>query len=327
VFTLTNYLITLRQIQNIRGGIFLSFDFDRIVEIALKYSAEVLKNESMSALTSFKIGGAADLVFKINSEDCLKEAVVCCGNIGIPFFVLGKGSNVLVSDAGFRGIVFVLGKDFSNIEVCGEKIICDAGTSLSALCKTALSHELSGLEFAYGIPGTVGGALYMNAGAYGGEIKDVVEGCRYIDLNDSGGEIKEMPSSEMNLSYRHSIFSETKNIITSVSFFLKKGNAVEIECKMNELLLKRKEKQPLEYPSAGSTFKRPDGDFASRLVDVCGLKGRSVGGAEVSAKHSGFIINKNNASFSDVISLIKVVKKEVYKKSGVTLECEPVILE
>ena len=191
-------------------------------------------------------------------------------------------------------------------------------------CRVALDNSLTGLEFAFGIPGSVGGALYMNAGAYGGEMKDVTVSCRYIDEN---GEIRVMRAEEMELSYRHSVFEENGGIVASVTLKLKKGEKADISAKMNELMSRRREKQPLELPSAGSTFKRPEGDFAARLIEAAGLKGFSVGDAAVSEKHSGFVVNKGGAVFSDVIRLIEAVKERVYAQSGIMLECEVRIWE
>lgn len=198
-------------------------------------------------------------------------------------------------------------------------ISCGSGAALASVCSYALKNSLSGLEFAWGIPGTVGGAAYMNAGAYGGEMKDIVEAVSYIDEN---GIIKSFKRDELNFSYRRSVFTDKEYIVTDVLFKLENKSQSEIREKMDELMGKRKSKQPLEYPSAGSTFKRPEGYFAAALIEECGLKGASVGGAEVSEKHSGFIINKNNATCEDVKNLIAYVKKEVYKQKGVELHCE-----
>ena len=203
-------------------------------------------------------------------------------------------------------------------------IECEAGASLAAVCNVALENSLTGLEFAYGIPGSVGGAVFMNAGAYGGEMKDVLLSCRYIDEN---GKIKELPLEKMELSYRHSFFSERELCITSVKMRLQKGERDKIKDRMDTLMERRRDKQPLEYPSAGSTFKRPEGDFAARLIEVCGLKGTSCGGAEVSTKHSGFVINKGNATFKDVMGVVDTVKQKVKEQTGVTLECEVLIME
>lgn len=283
-------------------------------------------NEPLKNHTTFKIGGQAKMLVQINSEKSLAELVKYLRSNNIKFFVLGKGSNILASDSGFDGVILKISKDFSKIKLTGEnEIYCTAGTLLSELCLFALEHSLSGLEFAYGIPGTAGGALFMNAGAYGGEIKDIIISARFIDKN---GEIQTIENQDMKLSYRHSIFSEnSENIIVDMTFSLKTGEKNEIKAQMDELLKKRKDKQPLEYPSAGSTFKRPEGSFASLLIDQCGLKGLTVGNAQVSEKHCGFVINKGGATFDDVIKLTDEVKKIVFEKTGYQLELEPIILK
>ena len=271
------------------------------------------------------IGFLLDILVKPNSADCLKDILKICRENGINYYILGRGSNVLISDKGLKGAVILLSSDFSEIRQPDDcRIICAAGASLTKVCAFARDNSLTGLEFAYGIPGSVGGALYMNAGAYGGEMKDVVESCFYLDENF---ELKEMSASEMELSYRHSVFSGKNYVITAVCFKLQKGDKAEISAKMSELMEKRRSKQPLEYPSAGSTFKRPEGDFAARLIEASGLKGYTCGGAQVSEKHSGFVINKDNASFEDVMNVIKGVKDKVYADSGVMLECEVLIMK
>lgn len=298
-------------------------DYSVIEQIAARYNATVLHNEEMKHHTTFKIGGPCDVMININCEALLSELMQECRKSGIKYYIIGRGSNLLVSDKGLSGVVLHIGSDFSDIRTDGDIIECEAGASLMSVCQTALDNSLKGMEFAYGIPGSVGGAVYMNAGAYGGEMKDIVVSCRYID----NGEIKEIPVSEMELSYRHSIFSQKNYCITSVKIKLEKGDKAEIKNQMDTLMQKRKDKQPLEYPSAGSTFKRPEGDFAGRLIEVCGLKGTACGGAEVSTKHSGFVINKGNASCEDVLSVIDIVKKTVKKETGVELQCEVLLME
>lgn len=301
-------------------------DYKAIEKICDKFGAYFKYNEKLADYTSFEIGGNCDILVKPNSSDCIKEIISCCKNNNIKYYILGKGSNVLVSDNGLRGVVIVISSEFSSVSLKddGERIYCDAGASLIKICSFAKEHSLTGLEFAYGIPGSVGGALFMNAGAYGGEMKDIVEYCIYLDENL---EIKQMPVSEMKLSYRHSIFCEREYVIIGVGLKLKKGDKAEITAKMSELMEKRRSKQPLEFPSAGSTFKRPDGDFAARLIEVSGLKGYTFGGAQVSEKHSGFVINKGGATFEDVLGVVKAVQEKVYLDSGVMLECEILILE
>ena len=260
-------------------------DYSILEQTAEKYGAVVLKNEPMKNHTSFRIGGPCDIMIKINCEALLCELIKQCRENNIKYYVVGRGSNILVCDEGLQGVVLLIGSDFGSVRVNGEYIECNAGASLAAVCAVALENELTGLEFAYGIPGSVGGAIFMNAGAYGGEMKDVVVSCRYITEK---GDIKEIPLEKMELSYRHSFFSERNLCITSVKMKLAKGEREKIKDRMDTLMERRKDKQPLEYPSAGSTFKRPEGDFAARLIEVCGLKGTACGGAEVSTKHSGF---------------------------------------
>jgi UDP-N-acetylmuramate dehydrogenase len=218
-----------------------------------------------------------------------------------------------------------MGKMTGSVEVRGNSIAADAGTALSQVCVKAMESGLGGLEFAYGIPGSVGGALFMNAGAYGGEMKDVVESCTYLDEN---GEVREMSAEEMKLRYRGSVFSDKRNMtILSVTFSLEPADSAAIKARMTELMDRRREKQPLEYPSCGSTFKRPEGYFAAALIEECGLKGYSVGGAQVSEKHSGFVINRNNAAFDDVMKLVEHIKAVVREQKGVELELEMLVLK
>lgn len=300
-------------------------DYSCIERICQNYDSEYKYNENLSKYTSFQIGGCCNILVKPKNADCIAEILDCCKKNDIKYYILGKGSNVLVSDKGLKGVVILIAADMTSISLKDdEHIYCEAGASLAKVCAFAKENSLTGLEFAYGIPGSVGGALYMNAGAYGGEMKDVVESCDYLDENL---ELKNMAADEMKLSYRHSIFSEKKYIILGVRFKLKKGNIDEITARMSELMEKRRSKQPLEYPSAGSTFKRPEGDFAARLIEVSGLKGYTCGGAQVSEKHSGFVVNKGNATFDDVMGVVKAVKEKVYADSGVMLECEIEILE
>lgn len=299
-------------------------DYSEIEQLALKHGAEFRRNEPLSKYTSFRIGGNADAVIKPNSAECAAETINYCRENGVPYYLLGRGSNVLISDKGLRGLVIIISDAFSGISADGERLICDAGASLHKICIATKELSLSGLEFAYGIPGTVGGALYMNAGAYGGEMKDVVE---YCDFLDESGNVRRLSAQELDLSYRHSFFTGKNCVILRVALKLKKGDRNAVAEKMSELIGKRRNSQPLDYPSAGSTFKRPEGDFAARLIEASGLKGYSCGDAEVSTKHSGFVINKGNASFSDVMSVINGVKEKVYGDSGIMLECEVLILE
>ena len=287
--------------------------------ITAKILGEVSLNVSLKEYTSFKIGGTADLFVVpnnlmelINVLDILKEN-------NVEYFLLGAGSNLLISDKGIRGAVIKLGDGFDYAHAKNGYILAGAGVSLAKLSACAKEAELKGLEFASGIPGSLGGALFMNAGAYGGEMKDVVTEVSYIDKD---GTVKTASCSECDFGYRKSIFSSGDKIIISAKITLEKGSREEILQKMRELNAKRKEKQPLEYPSAGSTFKRPEGHFAGALIEEAGLKGHTIGGAQVSEKHAGFVINTGDATAEDVCELIEYVKKEVFKKSGVELEPE-----
>ena len=302
----------------------IGLKYSSLEELCEKRSIEFFKDETLSKYTTFEIGGKCDFLVKPHSIGSLRQVLIYCRENNIKYYVLGRGSNVLISDSGLKGVVIVLSSAFSQIITSEDGVYCEAGTSLTKLCNFAKENELTGLEFAYGIPGSVGGALYMNAGAYGGEMKDVVVSCDYLDEKL---EAKTMYVDEMKLSYRHSIFCEKNYIILGVTFKLNKGNKAEISAKMSELMEKRRSKQPLEYPSAGSTFKRPEGDFAGRLIEVSGLKGYTCGGAQVSEKHSGFVVNKGGATFDDVMGVISAVKEKVYGDSGVMLECEVLILE
>lgn len=288
--------------------------------LGCKFSTEC----SLSEHTTFKIGGVCSFLIEINSVDSAAELIKYLRTNDIKYTVLGKGSNIIASDKGYDGVILHFGKDFSNISVNGTTVCADAGASLAAVCRKAQENGLSGMENLYGIPGSVGGGLYMNAGAYGSEMKDVVTSADYID---KAGNISTISVNNMKLSYRHSIFSESNCIITSVIFELKSGKPEKINEAMAECMQKRITKQPLEYPSAGSTFKRPEGSYASLLIEQCGLKGFSVGGAEVSTKHSGFVINKGGATCADVLELCRRIKEIVLEKTGYSLELEPIILE
>ena len=277
-------------------------------------------NEDMKNHTSFKIGGKADFFITPDSSEKCAKTIILCKEHNIPYTIIGKGSNLLVNDDGYRGAVICISNLISNIELISEnKIKCGAGALLSSVCNFALNHSLGSMEFAYGIPGSCGGAVYMNAGAYGGEMKDIVSFCEYIDDN---GNLLKISRDELDFSYRHSFFSDKSYCIVSVELELKKANQNEIKQTMNELLNKRKEKQPLDFPSAGSTFKRPQGSYASLLIDECGLKGYRVGDAQISEKHAGFVVNLKNATCCDVISLMKNVSEIVYNITGYRLEPE-----
>ncbi len=278
-----------------------------------------LVNEPMKNHTSFKIGGPADIFITPGTKEKIKKSIDFCAISEIPYMIVGNGSNLLISDDGIRGAVIHIGSGLCKISVNNDIITCESGAKLSSLCQFAYEHSLSGLEFAYGIPGSVGGAVYMNAGAYGGEIKDVILSASYYDEKKG---FCECLRNDMELSYRHSIFSEKNLCITEASFLLHQASKDDIKEKMNELMARRKEKQPLNLPSAGSTFKRPPGHYASALIEQCGLKGSRIGGACVSEKHSGFVVNDGDATCDDVKRLIEFIKQRVYKETGVMLECE-----
>ncbi len=279
-------------------------------------------NEPMKNHTTFRVGGFADILAQPKSSKELTALIEAARSENIPVTIIGNGSNLLVTDKGIRGLVIKIAKEFSDISVDGDVITAQSGALLSRIASIAYENSLSGFEFASGIPGTIGGAVYMNAGAYGGEIKDVLESCEYLE----NGEIKIARIDELELSYRRSKFSEKGGIITGVSLRLKKSDKSEILAKMQDYKTRRVTKQPLEYASAGSTFKRPAGYFAGALIEGAGLKGLSVGDAEVSKKHAGFIINKGNATAGDIIELIELVRKKVYESSGVMLEPEVKII-
>lgn len=287
-----------------------------------KYKADCSENQVLSQYTSFKIGGNCPLLIKPNSVECLCELMSAFAENGHSYRVMGKGSNLLISDKGIDCPVILISSDLGKMSFEGENVTCETGLPLISLCSEAANRELSGLEFAYGIPGSVGGAVYMNAGAYGGEMRDIIVSCTYADEK---GELHKIKKEDMELSYRHSFFSGKPYIITDVTLELQKGDKKVITDKMQELMSKRREKQPLEYPSAGSTFKRPEGDFAGRLIDAAGMRGFAVGGAQVSEKHCGFVVNKGSAAFDDVVSVINAVKDKVKETSGRELECEVII--
>ena len=284
---------------------------------------DVFKDEPMSNHTSFKIGGPADIFISPKTEEEAVSSINFLRENNLNCTVIGNGSNLLVSDEGIRGCVLCLGKNYSHVSCIDDTIYSSSGTLLSRIASVALENSLTGFEFASGIPGSLGGAIVMNAGAYGGEMKDVVVTTKYID---SDGIVKKCTRTEHEFLYRKSRFGNGE-IILSSSLKLKKGNSEEIKKLMNELSLKRKEKQPIELPSAGSTFKRPDGYFAAKLIDDAGLRGYQVGGAAVSQKHCGFVVNMGGATFSDVKNLISHIQRVVKEKFGVDLEPEVKIIK
>ena len=297
---------------------------EKIAAEASALGCIIEKNAVLKDRTTFRIGGKCDLLVELNGEESFLKLIPLAEGLEIPYYIFGKGSNLIVDSEGISGVVFVSGKAFSGISLKGgSTLVCKAGTPLSQICNFALENSLGGLEFAYGIPGTLGGAVFMNAGAYGGEMKDVVSSVRAMDRK---GNVREYSPEELDLSYRHSRFSGSGEIILSAEIALQNGDRSEIKGKMDELMEKRRSKQPLEFPSAGSTFKRPEGSYASLLIEQCGLKGVHVGDAEVSEKHSGFIINRGNADFSQLMELIEIVRNTVREKTGYVLECEPLII-
>ena len=278
-----------------------------------------MNDVSMKKYTSFKIGGNAEFMCIVKNSMELSLLVKFLKSCNIKPFILGNGSNLIVRDSGIKGVVIKLEGDFEKITSYGSKITAGAGATLNSLCRYALNNSLTGLEFAFGIPGTVGGAVYMNAGAYGGQMSDVTVKVNHIR---SDGSLGFYESDELDFGYRHSVYSDKDMIITSVEMELKKGEAEVISEAMNDFWQRRKDKQPLNFPSAGSVFKRPEGYFAGALIEQSGLKGYSVGGAQVSEKHAGFIINKDNATCDDVLSLVQHCQNTVKEKFGVELECE-----
>ena len=278
-----------------------------------------LEGAPMKEYTSFHIGGPAAVLAKPAGTIQISRVMRYCNQNGLEPLIIGNGSDLLVSDAGIKRPVVQIGPELADMRLWVGGVCCTAGVSLAALCVFAQRNSLTGLEFAYGIPGNVGGAVFMNAGAYGGEMKDVVERVTFVTKN---GEIQTVSGPECEFSYRHSIFTENSGCITEVCFRLQPGDGAAIRARMDELMARRKEKQPLEYPSAGSTFKRPVGGYASELIDRCGLKGLRVGGAMVSEKHAGFLINYDNATCADVLALVKCVQDAVKAQTGFALECE-----
>ena len=290
-----------------------------LIEQLQKAGIPLAEQEPMTRRTTFGIGGPA-LLLRPRSRAELQAAMTLCREAGEEPFILGRGSNLLVSDSGISRPVIQLDGDFTAITREGNTLRCGAGASLIAVCRAAAENSLSGIEWGYGIPGSLGGGVYMNAGAYGGELRDVLTEVTFLD---EAGEYRTLPAAELSLSYRHSIFEDRPGtVIVGAVLTLIPGDPAAIRAAMEDYMSRRREKQPLEYGSAGSTFKRPVGNYASALVDQCGLKGLSVGGAEVSRKHAGFIINRGGATAADVRELIAEVQRIVRDKTGYTLECE-----
>ncbi len=276
-------------------------------------------DEPMDKHTTFRVGGPADYFVTPRTGGELGAVTDCCRAHGVPCYIIGNGSNLLVADSGYRGAVIQIFQSMNRIEVKGECITAQAGALLSAVAARALEHELSGFEFASGIPGTLGGACVMNAGAYGGEMKDVL---KQATVMDQAGRIFTIPAEELEMGYRTSVIAKMGYIVLEAVIELEHGDVQKIRARMEELKEKRVTKQPLEYPSAGSTFKRPDGYFAGKLIQDSGLRGFQVGGAQVSQKHCGFVINKDRATAADIAELMRQVSEKVKKDSGVLLEPE-----
>lgn len=279
----------------------------------------ILTDEPLKKHTSFKIGGNADYLVIPKTKEEVISVIAFLKEEKIPYFIMGNGSNLLVNDEGYRGVVVKFAGGLKDIKVDGDRMYVEAGAIMSKISSVCLKNSLDGFCELSGIPGTFGGAVYMNAGAYGREIKDILIDVTFIDED---GEIKTITANEAQLSYRSSIFAGSGKVILWGNIQLEKGNSEEILNKTREVAKKRNDKQPLNYPSAGSTFKRPEGYFAAKLIEDCGFKGVSVGGAKVSEKHSGFVINYDNATFEDVIKLTDHIKKEVKEKFDVELELE-----
>lgn len=279
--------------------------------------------EPMAAHTTFRVGGPADCLIEMESGEQLRKMQHYLRQIEIPFTVIGNGSNLLVSDRGYRGFILQVGKKMSDIRVEGNTIIAQAGALMSQVAKAAMEHGLTGLEFASGIPGTIGGGVVMNAGAYGGEMSQIVERVSVISRE---GEALELDNDTMEFGYRSSTIRNQPFIVTELAFTLQPGDSKEIRARMEELSARRREKQPLEYPSAGSTFKRPEGYFAGELIMNAGLRGFRIGGAAVSNKHCGFIVNKSKATADDIMDVICEVQATVKDKFGVDLEPEVICL-
>jgi UDP-N-acetylmuramate dehydrogenase len=291
--------------------------------------ANILKDEKLSKRTTFKTGGPASLFVIADDEEALKTVLLACDEMKVKHFLIGNGSNLLAKDEGFDGVIIKLGSGFSKLSVVDEinegtgLITAGAGVMLTQLSLYALKKGFTGLEFAHGIPGTVGGAVFMNAGAYGGEMKMITES---VTLLSPEGDIVTYDNEAMEFGYRTSSIKNKGYVVLETALSLEKGDSEQIIATMNELALKRKEKQPLEYPSAGSTFKRPEGYFAGKLIEDAGLRGYQVGGARVSDKHCGFVVNMGDATSTDVYRLICDVREKVLKESGVTLEPEVIML-
>ena len=293
---------------------------ERLKEFCEKIGVRLTENEMLSRHTSFRTGGPARYFAAPADEEGLAALLKYARERAVPTFIMGNGTNLLAPDEGFDGLVIALGERFAAIRAERDVVTAQAGALLSQVGRFALQQGLTGFEFAHGIPGSVGGGVYMNAGAYGGELKDVTERVRFLD---ESLELRALDGAQCGFAYRTSVFKSRPGwIVTGADFQLVPGNTDEIAAKMEDLARRRREKQPLEYPSAGSTFKRPEGYFAARLIEDAGLKGTAVGGAQVSEKHAGFVINRGGATTGDILRLMELVRETVLARFGVTLEPE-----
>lgn len=298
---------------------------NRICEYVKNKGISYIENEPMALHTTFKIGGPARLAVFPKNENEISDVIKKCKEENVRYMVVGNGSNLLVADEGIDAVVILLGKEFGEVKLIDDTtIFAEAGAPLMKVCRFALENGLSGLEFAYGIPGSCGGGAFMNAGAYGGELGDVMFRCDHIDKDGNKGSLE---GDDLKLAYRHSAYYENGCVITGAYFKMQKADKEEIKAKMADYMSRRRDKQPLEYPSAGSTFKRPEGNFAGALIEQCGLKGTRVGGAEISTKHAGFVINKGGATCKDVLDLCKKVADTVKAEKGIDLEMEVRVTE
>ena len=291
--------------------------YDKLNNVIAKDS--ILTDEPMSRHTTFRVGGPADFFVTPKAKEEVRDVIRICKEAGMPYYIIGNGSNLLVSDAGYRGVIVQIYKEMNEVKVEGNLVKAQAGALLSGIAAKALGAELSGFEFASGIPGTIGGACVMNAGAYGGEMKDVLES---VTVLTGEGKIIELGRNELELGYRTSVIAKKGYIVLGAVLKLERGDGEKIKTYMDELKEKRVTKQPLEYPSAGSTFKRPEGYFAGKLIEDAGLRGFQVGGAQVSEKHCGFVINRDHATAADIMELMRQVQIRVKENSGVDLEPE-----
>ena len=295
-------------------------DIKGLYELTKEIKCESFLNEELAKHSSFRIGGMADIFIKPKDIKQLRSVILFCLQNNIIYEVVGNGSNILFNDEGYHGAIINIGKNMEGVSLNNKtQIIAKAGTALGKVAYFAMENSLTGFEFAWGIPGNVGGAVFMNAGAYNGEIKDVIISSRYINKFGKEGE---MLKEEMNLGYRTSVYMEKDYFITEAKFELKEGDKEEIKETMKKFMTRRKEKQPLQWPNIGSIFKRPKGNYAGTLIEKCGLKGKMIGGAKVSEKHAGFIINVGGAKSQDVLELISLIRQEVKNQTGYDLEPE-----